>query len=156
MELDIFADLLGGSEVSDLQQVLVKEKQICNAAECFYLRGLNEGLFILYGILNDEVSHEMVENELLETMKNFISKGNENQHVFEGIKNKAYTNLLFEQINPMNRAQKLAYFENLGNLEGINREAELVKHLNLNDILNTANNTFLTSNMSVIYYSPIQ
>ncbi len=156
LELDIFADLLGGSEVSDLQQVLVKEKQICNAAECFYLRGLNEGLFILYGILNDEVSHEMVENELLETMKNFISKGNENQHVFEGIKNKAYTNLLFEQINPMNRAQKLAYFENLGNLEGINREAELVKHLNLNDILNTANNTFLTSNMSVIYYSPIQ
>ena len=37
--------------VSDLQQVLVKEKQICNAAECFYLRGLNEGLFILYGHL---------------------------------------------------------------------------------------------------------
>ena len=58
----------------------------------------------------------MVENELLETMKNFISRGNENQHVFEGIKNKAYTNLLFDQINPMNRAQKLAYFENLGNL----------------------------------------
>jgi predicted Zn-dependent peptidase len=135
---------------------LVKEKQICNAAECFYLRGLNEGLFLLYGILNDNVTHEMVENELLETMKNFISKGNQNQIVFEGIKNKAYTNLLFEQINPMNRAQKLAYFENLGNLEGINHEAELVKNLNLNDILKTANDTFLNSNMSVIYYSPIQ
>jgi zinc protease len=74
LELDIFADLLGGSEVSDLQQVLVKEKQICNAAECFYLRGLNEGLFLLYGILNDDVSHEIVENELLETMKNFHFK----------------------------------------------------------------------------------
>ena len=28
LELDIFSDMLGGSEVSDLQQVLVKEKQI--------------------------------------------------------------------------------------------------------------------------------
>jgi hypothetical protein len=56
----------------------------------------------------------------------------------------------------MNRAQKLAYFENLGNLEGINSEAELVKNLNLNNILSTAKNTFLSSNMSVIYYSPIQ
>ena len=155
LELDIFSDMLGGSEVSDLQQVLVKEKQICNAAECFYIRGIDEGIFILYGILNEGQTHETVELELFNTMNNFISKGNSNAFTFEGIKNKAYTNLLFEQINPVNRAQKLAYFENLGNLEGINKEAELVKNLNLTDVLQQAATTFEQNNMSVIYYSPI-
>jgi predicted Zn-dependent peptidase len=154
LELDIFADLLGGSDVSDLQQILVKEKQICNAAECFYIRGLDEGLFILYGILNPGVTHETVENELFKTMNEFISKGSENQYVFEGIKNKVYTNLLFEQINPMNRAQKLAYYENLGSLETINTEAEMVKNLELQDVLSKASATFQANNMSVIYYSP--
>ncbi len=156
LELDIFADLLGGSEVSDLQQVLVKEKQICNAAECFYIRGLDEGLFILYGILNPEVSHETVENELFKTMQDFIAKGKENQYVFDGIKNKVYTNLLFEQINPMNRAQKLAYYENLGRLETINHEAEMVKNIDLQEVLDQASATFQSQNMSVIYYSPKQ
>lgn len=154
LELDIFADLLGGSDVSDLQQILVKEKQICNAAECFYIRGLDEGLFILYGILNPGVTHETVENELFKTMNEFISKGSENQYVFDGIKNKVYTNLLFEQINPMNRAQKLAYYENLGSLETINTEAEMVKNLELQDVLSKASATFQANNMSVIYYSP--
>ena len=88
-------------------------------------------------------------------MQNFISKGNNNEFTFEGIKNKAYTNILFEQINPMNRAQKLAYFENLGNLEGINEEAELVKNLKLTDVLQHAATTFEQNNMSVIYYSPM-
>jgi zinc protease len=155
LELDIFSDMLGGSEVSDLQQVLVKEKQICNAAECFYIRGIDEGIFILYGILNEGQTHETIELELFNTMNNFISKGNSNAFTFEGIKNKAYTNLLFEQINPTNRAQKLAYFENLGNLEGINKEAELVKNINLTDVLQQAATTFEQNNMSVIYYSPM-
>ncbi len=156
LELDVFADLLGSSEVSDLQQILVKEKQICNAAECFYIRGLDEGLFILYGILNPEISHETVENELFKTMRDFIEKGTENQYVFDGIKNKVYTNLLFEQINPMNRAQKLAYYENLGRLETVNQEAEMVKNLDLQEVLDKASATFQSQNMSVIYYSPKQ
>lgn len=156
LELDVFADLLGGSEVSDLQQILVKEKQICNAAECFYIRGLDEGLFILYGILNPEISHETVENALFKTMNDFIAKGKENQFVFDGIKNKVYTNLLFEQINPMNRAQKLAYYENLGSLSAVNDEAEIVKNLDLQEVLDKASATFQSQNMSVIYYSPKQ
>jgi predicted Zn-dependent peptidase len=156
LELDVFADLLGGSDVSDLQQILVKEKQICNAAECFYIRGLDEGLFILYGILNPEVTHETVENELLKTMNEFIQKGAEHQYLFDGIKNKVYTNLLFEQINPMNRAQKLAYYENLGKLDAIQAEAELVKNLDLQSVINYASATFQEKNMSVIYYSPKQ
>ena len=156
LELDVFADLLGGSDVSDLQQILVKEKQICNAAECFYIRGLDEGLFIVYGILNPQISHETVENELFKTMNEFIRKGKEHQYLFDGIKNKVYTNLLFEQINPMNRAQKLAYYENLGKLESVHSEAEMVKNLDLQSVMEYAAATFQEKNMSVIYYSPKQ
>lgn len=156
LALDVFADMLGGSEVSDLQQIIVKEKQLCNAAECFYIRGIQEGIFILYGILNNDVSHEEVEHELLSTLRAFINKNEQNQYVFDSVKNKVYTQLLFEKINPMNRAQKLAYFENLGILDKVDDEANEVNQLTLNDVLNSANSNFNSSNMSVLYYSPIE
>ncbi len=154
LELDLFADLLGGSEVSELNERLVKELKICNAAESFYIKGVGEGIFILYGILNDGCTQEEVENELMKTMHGFIDKGLKNQYVFESTKNKIYTGLQFEQINPMTRAQKLAYWELLGDAGKINSEAEEIKNIELNDLLKIAKHYLNDSCKSVLYYNP--
>lgn len=154
LELELFADLLGGSEVSELNETLVKKLKICNAAESFYIKGVGEGIFILYGILNEGSTHEHVEAELMNTLKNFIDKGAENQFVFDSTKNKIYTGLQFEHINPMNRAQKLAYWELIGNADKINLEAEEIKNIELNDLLNFARNYLNESSKSVLYYIP--
>ena len=154
LELEIFADMLGSSEVSELNESLVKNKKLCNAAESFYIKGIGEGVFILYGILNEGSTHEQVENELLNTLHGFIHKGSENQFVFESTQNKIYTGLQFEHINPMNRAQKLAYWELLGDAEKINTEAQEVERIQLNDLLNIAQHHLNNSSKSVLYYNP--
>lgn len=150
--LELYADVLGGSEVSNLYEVLVKEEGLCNAAECFYMRGIGEGLFMAYGILNEGVSHEQVENRLFEIMAESFE--NPNTYAFESAKNKSYTQILFDPINPMSRAQKLAFWEHLGMPQMINSEAEQVKNVAIETAFATAKSLFQRENASVLYYNP--
>lgn len=154
LALDVFADMLGGSDVSELQEILVKKEQLCNAAECFYLRGLGEGMFMLYGILNPGVEKPLVEKRLIEVLNGFIDKGLENKFLFESTQNKAYTGLLFEMINPLTRAQKLALWEQIGDVNGINEESDKIKSLTLEQVMEAASQYFKAENVSVIHYSP--
>jgi len=132
----------------------VKEKQLFNAAECFYMRGLGEGLFVVYGILNEGISHADGESALLTTLEEELQRGSALQRTYEGVKNRYATQLLFEATQPMQLAQRLCYFENAGNLEAINQENEVIEKIELTDVLSAAQKTMNKDNVSVIYYHP--
>lgn len=152
LALELYSDVLGGSEVSELYEALVKNEGLCNAAECFYMRGLGEGLFMAYGILNEGVSQETVENRLFEIIEeSFLMP---DSFAFESAKNKNYTHLLFDPINPMSRAQKLAFWEHLGMPDMINNEASKIKDLELESVFQTAQKYFTRESASVLFYNP--
>lgn len=152
LALELYSDVLGGSEVSELYEALVKNEGLCNAAECFYMRGLGEGLFMAYGILNEGVSQETVENRLFEIIEESFLKPD--SFAFESAKNKNYTHLLFDPINPMSRAQKLAFWEHLGMPDMINNEASKIKDLELESVFQTAQKYFTRESASVLFYNP--
>jgi len=154
ISLELFSEMLGGSDVSPLQLKLVKEKQLFNAAECFYMRGLGEGLFVVYGILNEGISHADGESALLTTLEEELQRGSAQQRTYEGVKNRYATQLLFEATQPMQLAQRLCYFENAGNLEAINQENEVIEKIELTDVLSAAQKTMNKDTVSVIYYHP--
>ena len=152
--LELFTDLLGGSEVADLYDILVKKENLCNVAECFYMKGVDEGLFVMYGILNPGVEQKTVENRLLEVALACINKGEENRFAFESAQNKTYTQQLFEPINPTQRAHKLAFYELIHNPDGVNEEANKFKNCTLEKTLTLAQKHLSKENMSVLYYNP--
>ena len=152
--LELFADMLGGSDVSPLQIELVKNKQLLNAAECFYLRGLGEGLFILYGIMNEGVTHLTCEKALLDVCKSLFLTSSKLKKSLQGVVNRQLSNLLFEAVQPMQLAQKLCYYENAGNLEGINKEVSQLENTDITHILKAASATLTDDSVSVIYYHP--
>ena len=154
LHLEVFSEVLGGSDVSPLQMELVKNKKLFNSSECFYLRGLGEGLFVLYGILNPGVSHAEGESALLDITSSLSAKNKEVVFSFDGVKNRHVTNLLFEATQPMQLAQKLCYYANSGDIEQINQEPIAVENLSLEDVLCTASATLKENNVSVIYYHP--
>lgn len=154
ISLELFSEMLGGSDVSPLQLKLIKEKQLFNAAECFYMRGLGEGLFVIYGILNAGVAHAEGEDALLTVLKEEIERGDLLQRTYDGVKNRYATQLLFEATQPMQLAQRLCYFENAGNLDAINQENEVVEQIQLSQVLSIAQKTFSKDSVSVIYYHP--
>jgi zinc protease len=154
LHLEMFSEVLGGSDVSPLQMELVKNKKLFNSSECFYLRGLGEGLFLLYGILNPNVSHAEGEQALLEIIQTVLIPTDDISFAFEGVKNRHVTNLLFEATQPMQLAQKLCYYANAGDIEQINKEPNTIEGLTLQEVMTTASATLKENTVSVIYYHP--
>lgn len=154
LHLEMFSEVLGGSDVSPLQMELVKKQQLFNSSECFYLRGLGEGLFVLYGILNPDISHADGEKALYDIIQQVTDGGEDISSAYEGVKNRHVTNLLFEATQPMQLAQKLCYYANAGDIEQINHEPSIIEGLELADVMSTATATLKENNVSVIYYHP--
>lgn len=154
--LELFGELLGGSEISPLQMKLVKGGQDFNGAEGFYLKGIDEGLFILYGILNEEISHEDAVNQLIETLTETAIVSEANQYRLESIINRLTTQQLIEATQPMQLAQKLCYYENLGDVNFINEELPLIESLTLDEIIRVVKNYLVTAHSRIIHYSPKQ
>jgi zinc protease len=154
LHLEMFSEVLGGSDVSPLQMELVKNKKLFNSSECFYLRGLGEGLFLLYGILNPNVSHAEGEQALLDIIQTVSIPTDDISFAFEGVKNRHVTNLLFEATQPMQLAQKLCYYANAGDIEQINKEPNKIEGLTLQEVMTTASETLKENTVSVIYYHP--
>lgn len=154
LHLEMFSEVLGDSDVSPLQMELVKKQQLFNSSECFYLRGLGEGLFVLYGILNPDISHADGEKALCDIVQQVTAGGEDISSAYEGVKNRHVTNLLFEATQPMQLAQKLCYYANAGDIEQINHEPGIIEGLSLADVMSTATATFKENNVSVIYYHP--
>jgi len=154
LHLEMFSEVLGGSDVSPLQMELVKKQQLFNSSECFYLRGLGEGLFVLYGILNPDISHADGEKALYDIIQQVTDGGEDISSAYEGVKNRHVTNLLFEATQPMQLAQKLCYYANAGDIEQINHEPSIIEGLALADVMSTATATLKENKVSVIYYHP--
>ena len=152
--LEMFSEVLGGSDVSPLQMELVKKQQLFNSSECFYLRGLGEGLFVLYGILNPNISHAEGEKALYQIIQQVTNGGDDILSDYEGVKNRHVTNLLFEATQPMQLAQKLCYYANAGDIDQINQEPSIIEGLTLADVMSTATATLKENKVSVIYYHP--
>ena len=53
-----------------------------------------------------------------------------------------------------NKAQKLAFWENAGNVNGINQELEDMKNLDFQSVINQAKKTLTIETVSVLNYSP--
>lgn len=154
LHLEMFSEVLGGSDVSPLQMELVKKQQLFNSSECFYLRGLGEGLFVLYGILNPNISHAEGEKALYQIIQQVTNGGDDILSDYEGVKNRHVTNLLFEATQPMQLAQKLCYYANAGDIDQINQEPSIIESLTLADVMSTATATLKENKVSVIYYHP--
>jgi predicted Zn-dependent peptidase len=66
----------------------------------------------------------------------------------------ASTRLLFEESTPMNRAQKLCYYENIGLPEQAGNEASLLDAVDIGQLKSWADKHLSQEKSNVIYYSP--
>lgn len=150
----LFSELFGGTETAPLHLRLVKEKRIFTSAESFYMKGLSEGLFVVYGILSDSVKHETAEQAIRDLLDEYMLNTFSDAHL-NRVKNQAITRLLFEQTNHMNSVQKLCYLENLGllNYEMLD-EANLLSAVNKMDLKNWVSIHLTDAQANVVYYSP--
>jgi predicted Zn-dependent peptidase len=119
--------------------------------DCYISGSLDPGLFIIEGRPSEGVSLEKAEEAIwkeLDDLKNNFDNGQELQKV----KNKAEASLIFSEVNVLNKAINLAFFELIGDASIINREVEMYRNVTVEDIQRLARTIFTPENSSKLFY----
>lgn len=148
---DLISDILSNGHSSRLYRKLVIEQGIFGELDAFITGDADPGLLTIGGKLIEGMSMEKAEaaiREELEILKNELIDRNELQKVI----NKAEANLLYSEISYLNKAMALAAYELLGDAGLINRQNEMYRAVNAEQLNAVARRLLVDSNCSTIYY----
>lgn len=148
---DIMSDILSNGRSSRLIQSLVQQNKIFSSIDAYITGSIDEGLFNICGKPCDGISLEEAEKaiwEELEKMKTIPV----DEHELEKVKNRYESEQIFNNINYLNVATNIAFFELIGKAEDINTETEKYRAVTAEQILNTSKECFNRENCCVLYY----
>jgi predicted Zn-dependent peptidase len=151
MVLDLITDLLAGGESGRLYTKLVKKEKLFTEINAYLTSDIDPGLIILHGKLMKGVDIEHVD-ERVNAVINELSKKYIPARELEKVKNKFETSTAIGNINILNKAFNLAYFELLGDPDLVNRQVELYKMNDRNSVIEASEKYFRESNCSTLYY----
>ncbi len=148
---DLVSDLLSGGDSSRLYQHLVKDERLFASVNAYISGDVDPGLFILTGQLlpttTEEQAIEAFHRET-ESLKHEAAAAYES----EKVKKKFEANALFGELNVMNKAMNLCYYDFLGDLELINREIAQYRSIDTERIFEFARRIFRAENSSTLIY----
>lgn len=120
---DLLRDILSTGESSRLYQQLVKEKKLFSSISAYSTETIDAGMLMVEGRLAKGVGIDDADKAVAQALDEIV-----NTKVTEAeltkVKNKIEAYVTFGEVNVLNRAMNLAYFDMLGNAAGVNNEIE--------------------------------
>ena len=148
---DAISDLLSNGRSSRLTQHLIKEKRIFNSIDAYITDCIDAGLFIIYGKPAQGILLEQAETAIWEELDKIKSEPISDNEL-EKVKNQYESNRMFNNLNYLTIATNLAFFELIGKAEDINEEIANYRNTTPQQLQRIANETFVHSNCSTLYY----
>ena len=149
---DLVSDLLSGGDSGRLYTHLVKERQLLSRVNAYVTGDVDPGLFVFTGQLLPGVTPETAEAAFREEIA-LLQTTPATVYEIEKVKNKFEANTLFGELNVMNKAMNLGFYEMLGDLELINREVDLYRAVTDEQIRSFSSRTFRPENSSTLIYN---
>jgi predicted Zn-dependent peptidase len=148
---DLLSDILSQGQSSRLYNTLLKEQQLFSDINAYITSSLDEGLFVVEGKLIEGVEMEKAEEaiwtELLKLTQNYVSTDE-----LTKVKNKAESIMVFAEMNLLDKAMNLAYYELLGDANLLNIEIDKYLAITAEQIKDAATTTFVKQKSSTLYY----
>ena len=148
---DVISDLLANGNSARLYQRLVKKEKLFTEVNAYISGDMEAGLFHLTGKLAENVSFEEA-NKGLERELERLKTGIIEKQELEKVKNKYESGQLFGEMNLLNKANNMAYFELLNQAEDMNLEIVKYRAVTVEQIQEKAQETFVKENGSTLYY----
>lgn len=148
---DLLSDILCNGSSSRLYRRLLKQRKLFTQIDCYLTGSVDPGLFIIEGHPAAGVSQKEAEEAIwkeLEEIKTQAVPARELQK----IKNRIESTLVFSELNVLNKAINLAFFELLGDADYINQEVDFYKTVTIDDLQRVANQILTPENCSELYY----
>ena len=148
---DLISDILANGASSRLYQKLIKEQAIFNTIDAYSYDSLDNGLFVIEGKLNNDITFEEAENAIWQELE-LLKQGEMTAYEFRKIKNRVESSIAFSEISLKTKAFSLAYYLLLGDISEVNREIQRYEEVTAAEFQEVANTLFQTKNCSTIYY----
>lgn len=148
---DMTSDLLAGGDSARLYERLIKRKRLFANVNAYISGDVDRGMFVFTGQLLPSTSEAEAEAAIWEEIEE-LKSGKITEYELEKVKNKFEANTLFGELNVMNKAMNLGYYQMIGDLELINREVEIYRSLSDSDVADFSQRIFVTENSSTLIY----
>lgn len=152
---DMLSDLLSNGRSSRFIRHLVQERQVFSSIDAYISGSMDEGLFHITGKPAPGVTLEEAETAIWHELV-LMSETSIAEAELEKVKNRYESEQIFNNINYLNVATNLAYFELLGKAEDLNDEVAKYRSVTAKQIQEVARRTFVHENCSVLYYKSKQ
>jgi zinc protease len=148
---DLLSDILGRGKSSRLHNQLVQVNQIFSSINAYLTGSLDPGLLVIEGKLNPGVEMESAEDEISKIINKLKSELIEDSEL-EKVVSQAESTMVFSEVEILNRAMNLAFFDLTGDAGNINLELKKIKKVSAADIRESANNILKDENCSTLHY----
>lgn len=148
---DLLSDILSQGQSSRLYTSLLKDQQLFSDINAYMTGSLDEGLFIVEGKLIAGVEKEVAEDAIWKELSK-ISTTLVSESELTKVKNKSESIMAFSEMNLLDKAMNLAYYELLGDANLLNKEMDKYAIITAEQIRNAAQTTFVKEKSSTLYY----
>ncbi len=148
---DILSDILAGGASARMYQSLVRERKLFSSVNAYITGDLDPGLFVVTGHLLPETSPEAAESALWDELHK-LQNDLVGDYELEKVKNKFEAETIFGELNVMNKAMNLGFYEMLGDLPLINREVDIFCSFTAARLVDEARATFIPERSSTLIY----
>jgi len=152
---DMLSDELGKEKSSVLYLKLKKELQLVTDINAYILGSLDQGLFIISGKMMNGKSMDELDSALWEVLNEFQLNPITAQEL-KRLKLKIRTSREFQEQGLLNRTMNLAYYELLGDANGINEEHEIYNAIEVEHLQELSKQLFVKENCSLLQIKATQ
>ena len=149
--VDLISDVLSNGSSSRLYRRLLKEQQLFSTIDCYVTGSIDPGLLVIEGQPAEGITLDEAANAIWKELE-LLKAAPIPERELQKLKNKVESTLIFSELNVVNKAMNLGFFELLGNAELINQEAALYQEITSEDIHRVANLILTEDNCSELYY----
>lgn len=152
---DVISDVLSNGTSSRLYQRLVKDSNLFSSVNAYVTGDVDSGLFVVTGRVLQGVDVDMAESALWQQLEELKQEPVSDYELLK-VKNKFEANNIFSEINVLNKAMNLSFFEMLGDAGMINTEVEEHNSVTAEEVIATSCHLFTEANSSVLHYIGIK
>lgn len=146
---DVISDILSNGTSSRLYQRLIKDNTLFSNVNAYVTGELDDGLFVVTGRILEGVPMEVAEEAMWDELRKLETI---EEYELEKVKNKFEADNVFSEINVMNKAMNLAFFEMVGDASLINTEVDEHNSVTNEEIQMTAQKLFSKDNSNTLRY----
>ncbi|MCB0579101.1 MAG: insulinase family protein [Phaeodactylibacter sp.] len=148
---DLISDVLSNGSSSRLYRRLLKEQELFSSIDCYVTGSIDPGLLIIEGKPANGVSLDEASAAIWKELEE-LREGPIPEPELQKLKNKMESTLVFSELNVLNKAINLSFFELLGDADLINNEAGFYQKVTTADLHRVACEILTKENCSELYY----